>query len=170
MRIFSLLFFVSVGLGFAQSALADSVFTVPSLTGPIVDSGHLLAGNTESQLDDFLRALNDHGKVQLQVLTVESLNGVDIAEATIKVFDKRECWRGQNRQRRLVDDFKTRTQDRIEVVSLEGDLPDVYCKRIIEDDMAPYFRNGQSDNGILAGVSRIVEHVDSRFFESETIH
>ena len=39
---------------------------------------------------------------------------------------------------------------------LEGVLPDVLCKRIVEDEIKPHFRSGDFDGGLTAGVSAIL--------------
>jgi uncharacterized protein len=39
---------------------------------------------------------------------------------------------------------------------LEGALPDAICKRIIDDEIKPHFRNGDYDGGLTAGVSAIL--------------
>jgi uncharacterized protein len=52
------------------------------------------------------------------------------------------------------------TQDRkmfIQVgYGLEGALPDAICKRIIEDEIKPHFKNGNFDAGLSAGVNAIL--------------
>ncbi len=39
---------------------------------------------------------------------------------------------------------------------LEGALPDATCKRIIEDEIKPHFRNNDYDGGLSAGVAAII--------------
>ena len=39
---------------------------------------------------------------------------------------------------------------------LEGALPDATCKRIIEDEIKPHFRNNDFDGGLSAGVAAIL--------------
>jgi uncharacterized protein len=39
---------------------------------------------------------------------------------------------------------------------LEGKLPDATCKRIIEDEIKPHFRNNDFDGGLSAGVAAIL--------------
>ena len=39
---------------------------------------------------------------------------------------------------------------------LEGALPDAMCKRIIEDEIKPHFRNNDFDGGLSAGVAAIL--------------
>src|SRR6185503_4991960 len=47
---------------------------------------------------------------------------------------------------------------RIEVgYGLEGAIPDAIAKRIIEETVKPYFRNGDFHGGIAAGVEQILK-------------
>ena len=47
---------------------------------------------------------------------------------------------------------------RIEVnYGLEGSLPDAICKRIIEDEIKPHFKNNDYDGGLTAGVNAILQ-------------
>ncbi len=47
---------------------------------------------------------------------------------------------------------------RIEVgYGLEGALPDALAKRIVEDEIAPFFKKGDYDRGLTAGVTAILQ-------------
>ncbi len=46
---------------------------------------------------------------------------------------------------------------------LEGDLPDAYAKRIIDETMTPLFQSGDISAGILLGVRGIVEKTNPSF-------
>ena len=53
----------------------------------------------------------------------------------------------------FVDDHKMFIQTGY---GMEGALPDALCKRIIQDEMAPRFRNGDFDGGLTAGLNAIL--------------
>ncbi|GHV44449.1 hypothetical protein FACS1894180_5800 [Bacteroidia bacterium] len=54
---------------------------------------------------------------------------------------------------------------------LEGTLPDAICKRIQMQEMIPYFKSGDYNEGILAGVSRTVDVINGNYTPSdEDIH
>lgn len=46
---------------------------------------------------------------------------------------------------------------------LEGALPDALCKRIIEDEIAPRFRQGDFDGGMAAGVQALLAAVRGEY-------
>lgn len=53
----------------------------------------------------------------------------------------------------FVRDRKMRIQTGL---GLEGALPDITCKRIISDEIAPYFKQGQYGKGLTAGVDAMI--------------
>lgn len=46
---------------------------------------------------------------------------------------------------------------------LEGALPDIYTKRIIENDIKPFFKNGDYYNGIEAGTNSIISLIKGEY-------
>ncbi len=145
----------------AFSVAAGAAFEVPELTGPVVDDAGLLSRTAEASLESALRRLKDSGGSQLQVLTVPSLGGVSIEDASIRVAEK---WRlGTEKDDRgvLLLIARDDREARIEVgQGNEGDLTDAQAKRIIEDSMMPLFRAGDFDSGVIVGVYQIARATD----------
>ncbi|MBO7418130.1 MAG: TPM domain-containing protein [Bacteroidaceae bacterium] len=50
---------------------------------------------------------------------------------------------------------------------LEGELPDAICKRIQIKDMLPYLENNQWDEGMLAGMTKVVGRLDGSMEKEE---
>lgn len=136
-------------------------FQVPALTGPVVDNAGVIPPQDTQVLDGVLRTLNDRGHAQLQILTVKTLDGEPIEQASIQVTDKWRLGTAKKDNGILLMIATKEHKIRIEVgQGLEGDLPDVYAKRIIADVMIPYFKRGQLSEGVKAGVSAIISIVD----------
>jgi uncharacterized protein len=136
-------------------------FKVPTLTGPIVDNARLISVNDERMLEDLIRRAHQRGKIQLQILTVESLEGEAIEQASIQVTDQWKLGTTQTDNGVLLMVAKADRAIRIEVgQGLEGTIPDAYASRIIQDTMIPLFRNGSPSLGIQAGVQKILELAD----------
>jgi uncharacterized protein len=143
----------------ASSARAD--FTVPPLSGPVVDQAGVLSAQAVDSLERALRALHDQGGSQINVLTVPSLEGLEIEQASIKVVD---AWKLGGRK---VDNgvlffiAPKERKMRIEVgQGLEGQLTDVDSKRIIEDAVKPLYRSGDYSSGTIVGVYQIARKTD----------
>jgi len=138
------------------SAAAFAAFQVPPLTGPVVDNAHIVNARDAEYLDQLIRRVYESSQVQLQVLTVASLDGDAIEQASIAVTDKWKLGKkGTDKGVLLmiaVGDHKMR----IEVgQGLEGDLPDIYASRIIREVITPRFKSGDMSGGVVAGVQNI---------------
>jgi uncharacterized protein len=154
----SLIFIVSIaGIG---SARADD-FRVPALTGPVVDDANILSPEMRSVLENGIRRLRDGGGTQITVLTVPSLGGLEIEQASIKVADAWKLGGAKTDNGVLLLVAPTEHKVRIEVgQGLEGSLTDAFSNRIIRDTITPYFRKGDYSSGVLQGVAAIIHYTD----------
>lgn len=126
---------------------------VPQLTGPVVDEAQILSVQASRAITAALLELNQTEDVQFQVLIVKTLINETIEGYSIKVVDEWKLGKkGKDRAALLLialDDKKMR----IEVGrGLEGNLTDLTTNRIL-DEMKPYFRKSDYDNGVALGLS-----------------
>ena len=129
---------------------------VPKLEGRVNDYAGIINKGTEAKLTEYLAALEDTTGIQLAVLTVQSLEGEDIASFSIKTAEK---WKlGQKDKDNgalLVVAYAERTV-RIEVgYGLEESLTDAKCGLIIRNVIIPEFREGRYSEGIFKGVQNM---------------
>lgn len=144
---------------FAGQAFAK--FEVPKLSGPVVDGAGMLSSGAESRLDSALRALKKQGGTQLVVLTVPSLEGLSIEQASIQVTDRWKLGSERGDDGVLLMIARDERRIRIEVgQGREGDLTDAHSKRIIEEAMTPLFRAGEVDAGVMVGVFQIAKRTN----------
>ncbi len=145
----------------AALALPLWAFDVPRLTGPVVDRAGMLSAAAERQISGALQRLHQQpGGAQIAVLTVPDLGDETIEEASIQVVDAWQLGSKAGDKGILVMVAKAERRIRIEVgQGLEGDLPDAYAKRIIDEAMTPLFRSGNVEQGILVGVYQIAQRV-----------
>jgi len=140
----------------AQTAFAaDPVF--PQLTGRVVDGANLLDAADEAGMTAELEALEAKSTDQLVVVTLPSLQGLEIEEFGYRLG--RHWGIGQKNKDNgvlLIVAPKER-KVRIEVGrGLEPLLTDALTKLIIENGILPRFRSGDFPAGIKAGVSDII--------------
>jgi len=145
----------------AVLALPLCAFDVPRLTGPVVDRAGMLSAPAERQISSALQRLHQQPDgAQIAVLTVPDLGGETIEQASIQVVDAWQLGSEAGDKGILVMIAKDEHRIRIEVgQGLEGDLPDAYAKRIIDEAMTPLFRTGSVGEGILVGVYQIAQRV-----------
>ncbi|NOV29294.1 YgcG family protein [Methylomonas sp. ZR1] len=130
---------------------------VPNLEQRVTDLTGTLSAQQRTALEQRLQAFEQQKGSQIAVLIVASTKPEDIAQYAIRVVEQ---WR---LGRKGVDDgilmllAKDDRATRIEVgYGLEGVVPDVLAKRIIDDIMIPYFRQGDYSGGINAGVDSLI--------------
>jgi uncharacterized protein len=146
---------------FMTTAAFAQTFKVPALTGPVVDGAGILDRATERVLEGGLRKLRDAGGSQINVLTVESLGGLSIEEASIKTTDQWKLGGAKTDNGVLLLVAPNERRVRIEVgQGLEGLLTDAYSNRIVRDVVTPWFKQGDYSSGILNGVAAIVHYTD----------
>lgn len=155
-------------VGFAGLARAE--FVVPPLDGPVMDQIGLMTAGDRRALSNTLVEMNRSGKAQIQVLIVRDLGGEPIESVSIRVFD---AWKlGQAKQDNGVLFLVSRADQkmRFEVGrGLEGAIPDVVAKRILADQVAPLFRAGRFSEGIVLGVSEIMQLADKEFADTRPL-
>ncbi len=140
---------------------ASGEFQAPDLKDPVMDLAHIITPRDQEQLRGLLREFHEHGKGQLQILTVPSLNGMEIEEYAIRVVEQWKLGDEKKDDGVLLLVAMQEKKIRIEVgQGLEGVIPDITAKQIVSDVMAPFFRQGLASQGIVQGASAIIAEVD----------
>jgi uncharacterized protein len=141
--------------GGAVDAIAE--IAVPPLAARVTDLSGTLSGGAVNRIESKLKDLETRKGSQLAVLVVPTTQPEEIEQFGIRVAD---AWK---LGRKGVDDgavfiiAKDDRRMRIEVGrGLEGALPDVVAKRIIADTVTPYFKQGDFDGGVEAGVDQLI--------------
>lgn len=138
------------------AAAADEV-AVPPLTAHVTDLTGTLTAEQRAALESRLQAFETQKGSQITVLIVPTTQPEDIAQYSIRVVDQWKLGRKKVDDGVLLLVAKDDHKLRIEVgYGLEGALPDVIAKRIVADDIAPHFKQGDFYGGIVAGMTRIM--------------
>lgn len=149
---------------FLFTSWAQAEFEVPRLTGPVMDMVGALRPQDKRELEQILRDYNRQGKAQIQVLVIDSLQGLAIEEASIKITDKWQLGTAKQDNGILFLIAPHERKLRIEVgQGLEGALPDVIAKRIIADTVVPLFRAQNLSAGIVVGTYQIIKYIDQEY-------
>jgi uncharacterized protein len=134
---------------------------VPPLSARVTDLTGTLSPEQRAALEQRLAAFESRKGSQIVVLMVPTTEPETIEQYGIRAGEQAKVGR------KNVDDgailivaLKDRAL-RIEVgYGLEGVLPDITAKRIIEEHIVPRFRQGDFYGGIEAGVTRIMSVVE----------
>jgi uncharacterized protein len=137
---------------------ALAALTFPALTGRVVDEAHILSPAQKSDLEAKLSALETKTTDQFVVVTLNSLQGTDIADYGVQLG---RAWgigqKGKNNGLLLIVAPNERAV-RFEVgYGLEGDLTDAVTHLIIQNAILPRFRAGDMAGGIERGVDDAIQ-------------
>ncbi len=141
---------------------------VPALTGRVVDEAGILSAATRQTLSTLLSAHEAATTNQVAVLTVSSLDGETIEAFSLRVAEAWGLGTAENDNGVLLTVAVADRKMRIEVgYGLEGPLPDAVAGRIIRNEIAPHFRQGDYDAGVLAGVQSILGAIEGTYTPAE---
>ncbi len=138
---------------------ASSVFAldVPELTNPVVDKANLISDGVETSINQQLMSLSDSTGAQLAILTIPTLEGEVLESYSMKVAENWKLGSAEKDTGVLLLIALEERSIRIEVgYGLEGVLTDTKCGLIIRNVIAPEFRNGNYQAGIVNATNNIV--------------
>ncbi len=129
---------------------------VPYLGGRVNDLAGLIEDNAQAQMETALEQLETDTGSQLVVLTVPNLEGAVLEDYALEVASTWQLGREGVDDGVLVLVAKEERRIRIEVgYGLEGAIPDVTGKRIIDGLMTPRFREGDFTGGITEATNTL---------------
>jgi len=130
---------------------------VPILQQRVTDFTNTLNYNEWRTLESQLKQFEDSTSTQIAVLMLNSLDGGDIFEYSMKVFDQNKIGSKSKNNGVLVVVAKEDRKIRITPgYGLEGVLTDALSTQIIERDMKPYFKANNFYAGLSSGISSII--------------
>jgi uncharacterized protein len=165
---FAMKYFLLIIL-FTSSLLTFAQRAIPPHGGVWVhDDANVLSPATKSELEAMLKYHRDSTSNQIAVLVIPSLDGDDIDDYAVRVFTE---WKlGQEKKDNGVL-FLIAMQDkkmRIEVgYGLEGTLTDALSSRINRNEVSPYFRTGDYESGVKAGVVAIIKAIQGTYVNED---
>lgn len=121
------------------------------------DFSGVLSNDERIRLENKLVVYNDTTSTQIAIVLIHSLDGYPIDDYTIKLGEK---WGiGQSKKDNGVLILAAIDDRKIFIATgygLEGALPDALVKRIIENDIKPWFKTGDYYAGLDKGTDQIV--------------
>ncbi|MEJ6021669.1 TPM domain-containing protein [Ramlibacter sp. PS4R-6] len=146
---------------FLGSAFAQNVQPVPPLAAHVNDPAGALDPIQAKGLEDKLAAFEKAKGTQIAVLVVASTLPEDDASYANRVANAWKIGRKGVGDGILVVVAKNDRKVRIEVAkALEGAVPDLAAKRIIDEAMVPKFRSGDYAGGLQAGVDQLIARIN----------
>lgn len=145
-------------------AIAFALQVPPRADGYVTDRAGLLSPFEKANLEAILRAFEEKTSNQVVVVTFPSLEGESLEDFSMQLA---ETWQAGQKKRDngvIFLIFKNDRKMRIEVgYGLEGVLTDATSGQIINQVVAPYFKKGDYQGGIFAGVDAIMKATQGEF-------
>ena len=151
-----LLLLLLVFLGF-QTGFAQKIEPKPNPPVAVNDFAKLLEPFQRQALEQKLEAYNDSTSSAIVIITVTNLDGYDIEQVALKYL--RDWGIGTKEKNNGVvilvsaNDHKARIETGY---GMEGVLPDILAKQIIDERMIPFFKNGD----YYAGLNNTVDAIE----------
>lgn len=154
-------FGIVLGCLLAGSAFA---FDVPPNDGFITDAANVLTAEEEEALEADLSAYRDQTGNEIAVVILQTLAGDVAADVAVEIGRKWGIGGAANDNGViLLIAYEDRQIFLGTGYGLEGALPDIIVKGIIETDIAPPFREGKYGEGIRAGVESMKKHIGGEY-------
>lgn len=136
---------------------------VPPLAARVTDQTGTLGAQQRAGLEAELQGLEARSGAQLAVLLVPTTQPESIEQYSIRVAEQWKLGRKGNDDGLLILVAKNDRKIRIEVgYGLEGTIPDVVAKRIIDETITPRFKQGDFAGGLHEGVQRLAGLIEGR--------
>jgi len=147
-------------LALAWPAWAQGVLPVPTLSARVMDQTGTLTADRIAALDQKLAAFEAEAGPQIVVLVVASTAPEDIADFTQRLGDAWKIGRRDVGDGVLLVVAKDDRRVRIAPAkALEGAIPDLAARQIIDRAIAPAFRAGDYAGGLNAAVDQLIARI-----------
>ncbi|MEO6015951.1 MAG: TPM domain-containing protein [Polaromonas sp.] len=152
---------VLLGAAFTPAVTqAQGVLPVPALTAHVVDGTATLDATQRQALEAKLAAFETARGAQVVVLLVPTTQPEDIAAYAQRVGDSWKIGRKDIGDGLLLVVAKNDRKVRIETTkALEGAIPDLAAKQIIDDAITPRFKQGDFAGGLDAAADQIIARI-----------
>lgn len=147
-------------LAWLAPAAAQDLLPVPQLTARVIDQTGTLDDIQRKGIEDKLAALEQSKGTQVAMLMVATTQPEDIASYANRVGNEWKIGRKGVGDGVLLVVAKNDRKVRIEVAkTLEGAIPDLAAKQIIDEAITPRFRQGDFAGGLQAAADQLVARI-----------
>ena len=163
MRVVIAIFFIAFGclpgLG-VNFVFAQTLQSLPALTGHVIDTTNTLDASQKQALEEKLKAFEQSRGAQIVVLMVPSILPEDIVDYTQRAGDAWKIGRKDIGDGLLLVVVKNERKVRIATTkTLEGAIPDLAAKQIIDRALTPSFKQGDFAGGLNMAVDQIMARI-----------
>lgn len=130
--------------------------TLPNLNSPVIDQVNLLSSSEQQALSQQILSIHQAGRAQIGVIILASTGQEPIFNYATRAFSQWQLGNKDSDNGLLI--VLAANDHNIQILTgygLEGVLPDVVLKRIIEEQITPQFKQNNYASGLNAGLQKI---------------
>ena len=139
-------------------------YEVPPNDGFVTDTAGVLTEDQEADLEQKLQIYREQTSNEIAILIVDSLKGEVIADVAVQIG---RAWgigtKDNDNGILLLMAYQEREIFLGTGYGLEGAVPDIVAKGIVETDMLPHFREGKFYEGFIAGLEALRRHIGGEY-------
>ncbi len=151
-------------LGFITLVGAAHAFDVPPNDGFVTDMTGVLSIDQEQALETSLESYRTQTSNEIAILIIRNLSGADLVQSAVDTGRSWGVGTAENSNGILMLIALEDREITVQVgYGLEGALPDIVTKGVIEQDILPSFRSGEYYEGIESGVAAIQKHIAGEY-------
>lgn len=137
---------------------------VPPNDGYVTDAVGILSVAQEAEMEEELRAYAEETSNEIAVVIVRDVGGDDIAQAAVDIGRKWGVGTDENDNGILI--LLSYDDRQIFIATgygLEGAVPDIVAKGVIDEEMLPFFRDGDFAEGLSSGIGALKKHIGGEY-------
>lgn len=145
-------------LSIAQSFSIDDIRPIKTSTSNsyVSNQDNILSSEAYDFLNQKLDSLEKATTAQVAVVALQTSGGIDARDLSMEIFNKWNVGQKESNNGLIVVLIVDRREVFIRTgYGLEGAITDAKSTQIVNQIMAPYFKKGDWDNGMIAGVNEI---------------
>jgi len=137
--------------------LAQNIPDAPNPPRLVNDYAHCMSADQVQRLEDKLVNFDKSSSTQITIVTLTTLDGYDISEYAVELANKWEIGnKGKNNGVLVLAAIQDRKLNISTGYGLEGALPDITTAHIRQQQMNPYFKQGDYYTGFDKGTDAII--------------
>lgn len=161
----------SIGVGAAVAVVVSlslplatfAAFALPPNDGFLTDTAGIIPSSDEARIEQALQSYKDTTSNEIAIVILKSLDGYPIEDASLEIGRAWGVGSVKDNGLLMLVAYEDR-QVRIEVgYGLEGAVPDIVAKGIIDTDITPHFREGDYAGGIEAALTALQKHIGNEY-------
>ena len=155
------LFFVFITFLFFGNLISqDRIPALPSTPTVVVDQLNMLSKEEKNELSQLILENENKTSNQILVYITNDINDLEPAEFCVQLGRKWGVGTQEFNNGVIVLIYKSEKRRIIWIATgygLEGALPDITCKQIIENNIKPYFKEKRYYDGLKEGILSIID-------------